>query len=118
MATWSTGKNVTTGPLIIDSQAHVLGAGEYAPIKADIMPCSRHVKYGRIVIVVRPEGVPESELDPAAVAAWNETDALNAAEASGSTATPSYATKTSTKTSTSSTSGGSPTSSTDTTATN
>jgi hypothetical protein len=103
MATWSTGKNVTSGPLIITTDGRVLGGGEWAPIKANEMPCSRHIKYGRLLVVVRPEGVPDSELDPGAVAAWNETDALNAAEGGTTTTAKTTTTKTTTTSGTSST---------------
>ena len=103
MATWSTGKNVTSGPLIITPEGRVMGGGEYAPIKAAEMPCSRHIRFGRLVVVTRPEGVPDTELDPGAVAAWNETDALNAAEAPTTTTAKATTTKTTTTSGTSST---------------
>jgi hypothetical protein len=76
MASYSTVKNVSTTPLIVDRVGHSIGAGEFGPADVDAQPAKRLVEEGLLVVVELAEQEAD-ELDPGYEAALEATTARN-----------------------------------------
>ena len=79
--------NPTGGPVTLDRAGRTLGPGEWAAAKTDAQPARGHVTAGRLLVVARPDGADDGDLNPAALAAFRATAALNG-DTEGSTDTP------------------------------
>lgn len=78
MATYSTVKNVGGTPVDLTAAGRMLGAGEWGTANVDAQPAKGHVTAGRLAVVTRPTS-SDVELDAAALAAFDDTDARNGA---------------------------------------
>ncbi len=72
-----TGFNATSGPLLIDRAGHVLGSGEYAPVREDEQPAKGHLAAGRLLAVESPQGADPEQLNPDAIDAFVHTAEAN-----------------------------------------
>jgi hypothetical protein len=81
MSSYVTCLNATDGPLHIDRAGRVLGSGEFGAVRGDTWPGKGLIDDGHLLVVERPEGAVDADLDPGALAAFQATDAANAGDA-------------------------------------
>lgn len=72
--------NATRSPVIVDGQGHVLGGGEYGPVRDNASEVKAAVERGQLTIVEVPEGVTVEQLAPEVVAGLEETARRNGDE--------------------------------------
>lgn len=87
MAAHSTVYNPTGGPVTLDRAGRTLGPGEWAAAKPDAQPVRGHLEAGRLIVVDRPDGALDDDLDPRAVDAFREAAEHNG-EPTGAPDTP------------------------------
>lgn len=68
--------NTTSSPVVIDGDGHTIAGGAWGPARSSSRQVSAALDNGSLVEVSRPDDV--SEIDPAALEAFEQTDALNA----------------------------------------